>query len=83
MSKHSDLKVVRDITRATAARFVREAAHHLMKASDPNFRENELLLFVEARKEAQKWAAKAAEVSAMLKKRTAPKIRAARVEENT
>lgn len=82
MSRHSDLKVARDIARATAARFVRKAAHHLVRASDPDFREDELLLLAGARNQAQMYAAKADQVSAMLKKRAAPKIRAARVDGN-
>lgn len=73
MSNHSDLKVARDIARATAARFVREAADHLMRASDPDFKENELSLATEAKNQAKKWAAKADQLSDMLKKRAAPK----------
>ena len=73
MSNRSDLKVARDIARATAARFVRKAAHHLMRASDPDFKEDERLLLAEARNQAKKWAAKADQVSDLLKKRAAPK----------
>jgi hypothetical protein len=64
------------------ARFVRKAAHHFVRAADPAFREEELLLLAEARSQAQKYAAKADEVSAMLKKRATLKIRAARVSGN-
>jgi hypothetical protein len=71
MSKHSDLKVARDIARGTAARFVRKAAHHLTRASNPDFRKAELLLLAEARNHAQIYAAKADQISAMLKKRAA------------
>jgi hypothetical protein len=74
MSKHSDLKVARDIARATVARFVREAAYHLMCASDPFFKENELPRATEARNQARKWAAKTDQLSDMLKKRATPKI---------
>ena len=73
MSKHSDLKVARDIARATAARFVREAAYHLMRASDPDYKEDELPRATEARNQAKMWAAKADQLSDMLKKRAAPK----------
>jgi hypothetical protein len=70
------------MARAVAARFVRKAAHHFVRASDPAFREEEFLLLAEARSQAQKYAAKADEVSAMLKRRATLKIRAARVEGN-
>jgi hypothetical protein len=73
MTKHSDLKVARDIARATAARFVREAANHLMRASDPDFKEDELPLYTKARGQASKWAAIADLASDMLKKRAAQK----------
>jgi hypothetical protein len=74
MSKHSDLKVARDIARATASRFVNEAAYHLMRASYPFFKGNELPLATEATNQAKKWAAKADQLSDMLKKPAAPKI---------
>jgi hypothetical protein len=73
MSKLSDLEVVRDIARATAARFVRKAAGHVMRAMDPDYRKDEFPLAIEARSQAQKWAAKADEVSAELKKRVGRK----------
>jgi hypothetical protein len=73
MSKNSDLEVMRDFARATAARFVRKAAGHVMRGMDPDYRKDEYRLAVEARGQAQKWAAKADEVSAELKKRAGPK----------
>jgi hypothetical protein len=73
MSKHSDLKVARDIARATAARFVREAAYYSMRMSDPDYKD-ELPLAIEARNQARRWAAKADQLSDMLKKPAAPKI---------
>ena len=83
MSRRSDLKVARDMARAVAAHFVRKAAHHFVRAADPAFKEEELRLLAEARGQAQYYAAKADEASAMLKKRATPKIKAARVERNT
>jgi hypothetical protein len=73
MSKHSDLKVARDIARATAARFVRKAAYHLMRASDPDFKGNARLLSEGARQQAKKWAAIADQISDRLNKRAVPK----------
>jgi len=68
MSNRSDMKVALDVARATAARFVRKAAHHLVRAADPDFKGNERLLSEEARRQAKKWAATADQISDMLKK---------------
>lgn len=73
MTKHSDLKVARDIARATAARFVRDAANHLVRASDPDFKEVETPLYAKARGQASKWAMIADLASDMLKKHAAQK----------
>jgi hypothetical protein len=74
MTKYSDLKVARDIARATAARFVREAANHLMRASDPEFEEDELPLYTKARGQASKWAARAELATDMIKKLAAQNL---------
>ena len=73
MSKHSDLKVARDIARSTAACFVRQAANHLMRASDPDYKEKDRPIVMEAKKQAKMWAAVADHFSDLLKKSAAPK----------
>jgi hypothetical protein len=63
MSKFCDLKVERDIARATAVRLVKKAAAHLSAALDPRFDEEEKgeerAKAADAENQAKKWAAKA------------------------
>lgn len=73
MSKHSDLKNARDIARATAARFVKKTAYHLMRTSYPDRNENEHSLAMKAKNQAKWWAAIADHFSDLLKKSAAPK----------
>jgi len=59
MSRYSDLKVERDVARATAARFVKEAAAHLVSSHEPHFEEENRAKAADARALAKKWAARA------------------------
>jgi hypothetical protein len=68
MSNRTDLKVARDVARATAARFIGKAARHLVRAADPDFKGNERLLSEEARRQAKKWTAIADQISEMINK---------------
>jgi hypothetical protein len=74
MSKHSDLKNARDIARATAARFVKKTAYHLMRTTYPDHNENEHSLAMKAKNQAKWWAAIADHFNDLLKRSAAPKF---------